>query len=146
MTHSGYSSPGTGPGDFRNLTPLVLMKALKRAGTEVCEPVHLFRLEAPIDTLGQTLSALARLQANPTATSTGESSYTLEGEILATRMHQLEQQLRAVTRGEGVLAFTFSRYQPVRGTVPSRPRTDHNPLNYGEYLLRITRRVKGGQQ
>jgi ribosomal protection tetracycline resistance protein len=50
MTHSGYlgkhslghqrfnkSMSSTGE-DFRNLTPLVLMSALQRAGTEVCEP------------------------------------------------------------------------------------------------------------
>ena len=36
-------------GDFRNLTPLVLMNALKEAGTVVCEPIHRFSLEVPVD-------------------------------------------------------------------------------------------------
>jgi hypothetical protein len=30
---------------------------------------------------------------------------------------------------------------PVRGTTPTRPRTDHNPLNRKEYLLHVVRRV-----
>ena len=34
-----------------------------------------------------------------------------------------------------------TRYQPVEGKPPSRPRTDHNPLDREEYLLRVTRRV-----
>ena len=65
----------------------------------------------------------------------------LEGEIPAARVHELQQQLPALTRGEGVLESAFDRYQPVRGTIPTRPRTDHNPLDRKEYLLRVTRRV-----
>jgi ribosomal protection tetracycline resistance protein len=53
----------------------------------------------------------------------------------------LEEQLPGLTRGEGVLDAAFSYYQPVRASVPSRPRTDHNPLNREEYLLRVARRV-----
>jgi ribosomal protection tetracycline resistance protein len=40
-----------------------------------------------------------------------------------------------------VLEATFGHYQPVRGDIPDRPRTDHNPLNREEYLLRVARRV-----
>jgi len=40
-----------------------------------------------------------------------------------------------------VLEAAFGHYQPVRGTAPSRPRTDHNPLNREEYLLHVMRRV-----
>jgi translation elongation factor EF-G len=51
MTDSNYSSPDgpqatRGPlstaADFRKLTPLVLMSALKQADTVVCEPLHRF--------------------------------------------------------------------------------------------------------
>ena len=41
--------------DFRDLTPLVLLRALEAAGTQVCEPVHRFELELPDDTLGPVL-------------------------------------------------------------------------------------------
>jgi ribosomal protection tetracycline resistance protein len=69
------------------------------------------------------------------------SSYTLEGEIPAARVHELQEQLPALTRGEGVLEWAFGCYQPVRGTIPTRPRSDHNPLDRKEYLLHIIRRV-----
>ena len=65
----------------------------------------------------------------------------LDGEIPAAQVRALEQQLPGLTRGEGVLEATFGHYQPVRGEVPERPRTDHNPLNREEYLLRVARRV-----
>jgi ribosomal protection tetracycline resistance protein len=71
----------------------------------------------------------------------GETSYVLEGEIPAARIHELQQLLPALTRGEGVLECAFDRYQPVDGTNPTRPRTDHNPLDRKEYLLHVLRRV-----
>jgi ribosomal protection tetracycline resistance protein len=56
-------------------------------------------------------------------------------------VHQLRQELPALTRGEGVLESVFDRYEPVTGVVPTRPRTDDNPLNREEYLQRVTRRA-----
>ncbi len=151
MTHSGYigkhglghqyfnkSLSSTGE-DFRKLTPLVLMSALGRARTVVCEPIHRFRLDAPADALGLILPALGRLHATPGNPAIRGSSCSIEGDIAAARVHELRQQLPALTRGEGVVECTFGRYEPVRGAIPTRPRTDHNPLNREEYLLRVSR-------
>ncbi|MEQ4723590.1 translation factor GTPase family protein [Nonomuraea sp. B19D2] len=140
QSHSGGvfdKSMSSTAGDFRNLTPLVLMSALKRAGTRVFEPMHRFRLELPADTLGPLLPVLARLGAVPLTRTPG----LVEGEIPAAQVHDLERQLPGLTRGEGVLECDFHRYQPVRGPAPERPRTDHNPLNRKEYLLHVVRRV-----
>jgi ribosomal protection tetracycline resistance protein len=127
--------------DFRKVTPLVLMSALKQAGTSVYEPMHRFHLEIPADTFGPILPVLGRLRAVPRRPAMRGSSCTLEGEIPAAQVHELEQQLPALTRGEGVLECAFDHYQPVSGTIPSRPRSDHNPLNRKEYLLHVMRRV-----
>lgn len=155
MTHSGYwprqshshavfdKSMSSTAGDFRNLTPLVLMAALKRAGTTVYEPMHRFRLELPADTLGLALPVLARLRAVPRTPAVQGVSCVLEGEIPAARVHELQQQLPALTRGEGVLETAFDSYRAVVGTVPDRPRTDRNPLNRKEYLLHTVRRIAG---
>ena len=149
LTRSQYSVPDgppttrgplSGPQDFRKLTPLVVMAALSRAGTVVCEPVHRFHLDAPADTLTVLLPALARLHAVPEVTATGGSWCTLEGDIPATRVHELRQQIPHLTRGEGVMESAFARYEPVRGPAPVRPRTGDNPLNREEYLRRTTRR------
>jgi ribosomal protection tetracycline resistance protein len=132
--------PLSSPQDFRKLTPLVVMAALKRAGTVVCEPIHRFRLEAPADTLNVLLPVLARLHAVPGVSTTRDSWCTVEGDIPVTRVHELRQQIPPLTRGEGVLESSFDRYEPVRGPIPTRPRTDDNPLNREEYLHRVTRR------
>jgi ribosomal protection tetracycline resistance protein len=151
MTHSGYvgkhslgharftkSLSSTGE-DYRGLTPLVLMSALQRAGTLVCEPIHHFRLDAPADTLAVLLPALARLRAAPRTQAMQGASATLEGDIPAARVHELRQLLPPLTGGEGVLECAFDRYEPVTGAIPDRPRTDHNPLDRTEYLQRVTR-------
>jgi ribosomal protection tetracycline resistance protein len=132
--------PLSGPQDFRKLTPLVVMAALKRAGTVVCEPVHRFRLETPADTLNVLLPVLARLRAVSAVAATGDTWCTLEGEIPVARVHELRQQVPPLTRGEGVMESAFDRYEPVRGPAPTRPRTDGNPLNREAYLQRVTRR------
>ena len=49
--------------DFRKLTPLVLMRALERAGTVVCEPIVRVGIEIPTETVGAVLAAVARLGA-----------------------------------------------------------------------------------
>jgi ribosomal protection tetracycline resistance protein len=133
--------PGTTASDFRLLTPLALMGALKQAGTVVCEPIHRFHLEMPSDMFGTTVSALARLSAVPQTQEMRGSSYILEGEVPANRVHTLQQHLPALTRGEGLVECEFDSYKAVCGKVPTRPRTDYNPLNRKEYLLHLMRRV-----
>ncbi len=128
------------PADHRNLTPLVLMSALRHAGTVVCEPIHRFCLDIPADTLGSILPLLARLGAGAQTPMVRASSCLLEGDIRAARVHELQQALPGVSRGEGVLEAAFDHYRPIRGAFPTRPRTDHNPLNRKEYLLYVARR------
>jgi len=130
-------------GDFRNLTPLVVMAALAEAGTTVLEPMHRFELELPTDTLGSTLPVLAKLGSLPGAPVTQGAVSMLDGDIPAASVHQFRQQLPGLTRGEYVLDSAFHRYQPVRRPYPVRPRSDHNPLDRKEYLLRVKRGVAG---
>jgi ribosomal protection tetracycline resistance protein len=56
-------------------------------------------------------------------------------------VHELAQQLPALTRGEGVLDGTFSCYRLARDPAPARLRTGLNPLHREEYLLQVARRA-----
>jgi ribosomal protection tetracycline resistance protein len=153
MTHSGYwarqshshatfdKSMSSTARDFRQLTPLVLMAALRRAGTCVHEPLHRFRLDAPADVLGPVSALLARMRATPGAPAIRGAACVIEGEVPAARVHELQQHLPALTRGEAVLESEFARYEPVRGPVPERPRLGLDPLDRKEYVLRQVRRV-----
>jgi ribosomal protection tetracycline resistance protein len=152
LTHSGYwprqshahatfdKSMSSTAGDFRNLTPLVLMAALRRAGTRVYEPVHSFSLEVPADCYGAVVPVLGQLRAIPLAPRAQGRRYLLSGTIPAARVHELQQRLPGLTGGEGVLESAFAHYELAEGC-PSRPRTDANPLDREAYLLRVQRRV-----
>ena len=130
LTKCGYSVPDGPPSrrgplstsvDYRKLTPLVLRDALKDAGTIVCEPIHRFHAGLPADTLGTVLPALGSLRALPEAPAVRGSWATVEGDVPAARMNELQQRLRALTRGEGVVELVFDRYEPVAGEQPRRP-------------------------
>src|SRR5258705_12607202 len=133
----------SGGGDFRGLPPLFVMVAPQRAGPSVYEPMHRFRLEVPADVAGAMMPVLARLRAQPDMPVTRGPSCLLTCEIPAARVHELEQLLPGLSRGEGVMDASCDRYLPVPGGAPVRPRSDDNPLNRREYLLRVTRGVGG---
>jgi ribosomal protection tetracycline resistance protein len=148
LTRCGYSVPDGPPSrrgplstsaDYRKLTPLVLMDALKAARTVVCEPIQRFHLGLPAETLGAVLPALSKLHALPEPPEVRGSWATVEGDVPAAHANALQQRLRGLTRGEGVVELVFDRYEPVREPVPVRPRTDDNPLDRAEYMHRINR-------
>jgi ribosomal protection tetracycline resistance protein len=148
MTECTYQSPDgppstqgplSTPADFRKLTPIVLMQALARAGTVVCEPVLRVRLEVPTGTIGAVLAALARLDAASQAPTLRGDLAAIEIALPAARIQDLRRQLAALTGGEGVLESDFGGYQPVSGSPPTRRRTTANPLNREEYLRSFAR-------
>ena len=129
MTRSDYSiadgppsrrGPTSTAADYRKLTPLVLMQALERAGTVVCEPTAHVVLEIPPDTIGAVIAAVARLGATvETPTLRGELA-VIETVLSEGRTRDLQRQLSGLTRGEGVLESTFAGYEPVIGEQPTR--------------------------
>lgn len=131
------STPRTTAADFRKLTPLVLMQALKKAGTAVCEPIARVTLEFPTAMMGGVLAALAQLGAAVDTPSVRGELTALETALPSAQVHSLQQQLPGLTSGEGVLESSFAGYQSVRGISPTRPRTDNNPLDRKEYIRKV---------
>ena len=148
MTKCTYSVPDGPPSrrgplstaaDFRKLTPLVLMQALERAGTAVCDPIVRVSLEIPTSTMGAVMAALARHGAAVETPSLQGNISLIETVLPAARAQDLRRQLPGLTGGEGVLDSSFAGYQPVSGAAPTRRRTTANPLNREEYLMQLSR-------
>jgi ribosomal protection tetracycline resistance protein len=133
--------PTSTAADFRKLTPLVLMQALERAGTLVCEPMLRVRLDVPARTIGAVVPALARLGGAVETPSLHDDAAVVETVLPSARLYELQRQLAGLTGGEGALESTFAGYEPVSGDPPTRPRTTANPLNLGEYMMRLAHRV-----
>jgi ribosomal protection tetracycline resistance protein len=150
MTRCTYSVPDGPPSrrgplstaaDFRKLTPLVVMQALERAGTVVCEPILRVSLEIPAPTIGPVLALLARLGAVAPPPLLHGGLATVETALPAARARDLQRQLPALTSGDGVLESDFGGYRPASGQAPTRRRVTANPLNREEYLMHVARRV-----
>ena len=141
MTEVKHRAPESSAADFRQLTPLVLAEALRRAGTLVCEPIQHFELELPSDALGPTLQMLGRAGATIETTAVEKSGARLEGEIRAACLNQVQQQLPGLTGGEGALHAGFDHYRPVAGDAPSRARSGPDPFDRRIYLHRVQRKL-----
>jgi ribosomal protection tetracycline resistance protein len=133
MTKCVYSVPDGPPSrrgplstaaDFRKLTPLVLMQALERARTVVCEPIVRASVEIPTGAIGAVMAALARLDAAVETPSLQGTLSMIETVLPATRAQDLQQQLPGLTGGEGVLDSSFAGHEPVSGDQPARRGDD----------------------
>jgi ribosomal protection tetracycline resistance protein len=150
MTECSYSiadgppsrrGPTSTAADFRKLAPIVLMEALERAGTVVCEPTAQVEVEVPTDAVGAVLPAMARLGAVvETPLPRGELS-TIEALLPTARVDELQRELPRLTRGEGVLESSFGGYQRVSGDPPTRCRRTASPLNLKEYMAGLAGRA-----
>lgn len=115
LTQAGFWSPVSTAGDFRKLTPLVLMQALLAAGTEVCEPVEELDLDIPEDAFGAVCGALVTARATIREVIREGSSHRIVCEIPTAELRALEQQLPRLTHGEGGWVSSFAGYVPVSG-------------------------------
>jgi ribosomal protection tetracycline resistance protein len=123
---------------FQRLTALVLMHAVSRAETIVCQPVVLARIEVPSNATGPITAVLTRLGAAVQSSLTHHSYTVIETVLPIVQANDLQRQLPQLTSGEGVLESHVVGYQPVNGAAPSRPRTLPSPLNLKEYLRSLS--------
>ena len=135
LTYSGYwarqshahgtfdKSMSSTAGDFRGLTPLVLISALQQAGTRVNEPVHRFALEIPAETYGAVLPALAQLRGVPDPPTAQGTAYLLEGTIPASQVHALQQRLPRLTAAQAC----WSPLSTITNRSTAVPPPEHGP-------------------
>lgn len=138
LTRVAYSSVASTAGDFRKLTPLVLMQALQEAGTEVCEPIERFTLKLPQGAVGEAYGALTAARATPEAVTPCGDVIQVAGVMPSSEVHRFEQHLPALAHGEAVFTSEHQGYQTIRGQWPERERTDLNPLNRKRYLALVS--------
>ncbi|WP_158887087.1 elongation factor G [Amycolatopsis anabasis] len=120
LIRSGYAAPVSVAGDFRALTPIVLERALRAAGTRVYEPVSRYELELPSDTVSAVLAKLTELGATPGKAVVEPETGVLTGVLPAERVAELERALPKLARGEAVLLTQAAGFRPVTGRVPER--------------------------
>jgi ribosomal protection tetracycline resistance protein len=114
LIRSGFAAPVSTAGDFRGLTPVVLLRALERAGTQVYEPYHVFEAEVPLDALAAVTAQLAAQGSEFRETTGGNTSWLVTGELPARHVRDVELRLPGLTHGEGVWWSRPSGDRPLR--------------------------------
>jgi ribosomal protection tetracycline resistance protein len=140
MTDCGYASPVTGPADFRRLTELVLMTALDRAGTWVCEPLSDVSLEVPSSTAPGVVAVLGQLGGRVRGQLSANGMSTVEAVLPVARVRHLQNRLPGLSMGEGILETRFGGYQPIGSDPPRRRRTTPSPLDRDAWLASLAKR------
>ncbi|SOD63341.1 ribosomal protection tetracycline resistance protein [Streptomyces zhaozhouensis] len=130
----GWHSPNSVAADFRGLTPVVLMRALREAGTRVYEPCQSVELEIPSDTLHTVAGRLATVGGRVLDSAERGDSWLLTTEVPTRLVPELVAALPELTKGEGAHWSRPEGDRLVRGTPPSRQRFTGDPLDYREYL------------
>ncbi|HUG16918.1 MAG TPA: translation factor GTPase family protein [Thermomicrobiales bacterium] len=139
LTDAGFSSVASTAGDFRKLTPLVLMHALREAGTGVCEPIEELCVDIPEDTFGAVCGALVSARATIRNSFREGTTQRIVCEIPTAELRAIEQQLPGLTHGDGSWETSFAGYVPLVGDPPVRARVGPNPLNRAQYLADVAR-------
>ncbi len=140
ITDCGYRAPETSAADFRRLTPVVIMRALQRAGTNVCEPMARVQLDVPIDSASAVLSLLARVGARVQPPVHQDDVSTIRAVLPMALLQDLRRRLPTLTAGEGVLESRFAGNEPVTGAVPIRRRTTPDPPDRQDDVMSLARR------
>jgi ribosomal protection tetracycline resistance protein len=127
--------------DFRNLAPVVVLAALRRAGTRVCQPVDRFELDLPDEGYGPVVSLLGRLGAATLDSVASGGGYTrLAGHVPATGVADLTARLPDLTSGGLVLVTALHHHAPLTaGPPPSRRRTGFDPLDRTTWFRHVPR-------
>ncbi|HEY7736035.1 MAG TPA: translation factor GTPase family protein [Candidatus Limnocylindrales bacterium] len=140
MWDAGYGAPSTSAADFRRLTQLVLMTALQRAGTWVCEPLADLSLEMPTSTAQGVLSALGRLGGRVTGQFSAGGLTRASAVLPVARVRQLQNQIPGLSMGEGILESRPGGYQPIGNDPPRRERSSPSPLDRDAWLAWLAKR------
>jgi ribosomal protection tetracycline resistance protein len=127
--------------DFRKLTPIAVLRALRAADPVVCEPVARLSLEVPEDTAGGVGQVLGRLHARIRGAHRAGGVARIQAIAPLAVVRDVQAALPGLTRGEGIVDSEFDGFQPLVGTTPpSRPRTLPNGLDYVEYMTQLAHR------
>ncbi len=128
------------PLDFRGLTPMVVMQALQRAGTVVCEPMVRLTIETPPDAVEAVNTALGKAGAAIESVLLQGEYTSVDALLPSRRAVEIQRLLPELTSGEGVIETSFAGYRPLNGAPPERRRATVNPLDRPTYVAALTGR------
>ena len=98
-------------GDFRQATYRAVRQGLMQAGSVLLEPVYEFKLEVPEEAIGRAMTDIGKMNGSFTSPENISGKAVLTGKVPVSEVKNYALELRAYTKGEGVLLLTPSDYE-----------------------------------
>ena len=98
-------------GDFRQATYRAVRQGLMQAGSVLLEPVYEFKLEVPEDAIGRAMTDIGKMNGSFSSPENISGKAVLTGKVPVSEVKNYALELRAYTKGEGVLTLTPSDYE-----------------------------------
>ena len=98
-------------GDFRQATYRAVRQGLMQARSVLLEPVYEFKLEVPEEAIGRAMTDIGKMNGSFTSPENISGKAVLTGKVPVSEVKNYALELRAYTKGEGVLTLTPSDYE-----------------------------------
>lgn len=98
-------------GDFRQATYRAVRQGLMQARSVLLEPVYDFKLEVPEEAIGRAMTDIGKMNGSFSSPENMSGKAVLTGKVPVSEVKNYALELRAYTKGEGVLTLTPSDYE-----------------------------------
>lgn len=98
-------------GDFRQATYRAVRQGLMQACSVLLEPVYEFKLEVPEEAIGRAMTDIGKMNGSFSSPENISGKAVLIGKVPVSEVKNYALELRAYTKGEGVLTLTPSDYE-----------------------------------
>ncbi len=133
----------TKPSDFRAVTPIAVMEALKEAGTILLEPILEYELNISRDEAGLVMKDLIAMRASMDDQSVLEDRFVITGLIPMATSIEYPVKIASLSQGRSTFKTSFVGYRECSlelGKV--RARKTVSPLDRENYILSISDKSK----
>ena len=98
-------------GDFRQATYRAVRQGLMQACSDLLEPVYEFKLEVPEEAIGRAMTDIGKMNGSFSSPENISGKAVLIGKVPVSEVKNYALELRAYTKGEGILTLTPSDYE-----------------------------------
>jgi len=98
-------------GDFRQATYRAVRQGLMQARSVLLEPVYDFKLEVPEEAIGRAMTDIGKMNGSFSSPENISGKAVLIGKVPVSEVKNYALELRAYTKGEGILTLTPSDYE-----------------------------------
>ena len=131
----------TKPSDFRAVTPIAVMNALKVAGTILLEPIQEYELNISRDEAGMVIKDLIAMRASMDEQSVVEERFIIKGIIPVATSMEYPVKIASLSQGRSTFKTKFLGYRECPLEYGrSKQRKTVDPSDRENYILSISRK------